>query len=153
MGLFDKEQVKSAEAPAGELTAKQIAAQKFKERRAQAKEEAKNKALKLRDELSKAGLLDRLTPESKAYVIDLCAETVAKKSVGSGAASVFTQLFGANPVAGTKVTLNDAFKKTFKGKSTIDIHVKKWATKGVEVSFTPNSEDYLQSVYTLVKLA
>lgn len=125
---------------------KKAAAKRFKERRAQEKVDRIEGAKKLIDVMKRDGIWDKLDDECKGFVNGL----VNPVSVaGNGTESVFTKLFGANPVVGASFTLSDAFNKTLKGKANIDHLVKKWSEKGIIVSFKKNDTNILDSVYTL----
>lgn len=61
--------------------------------------------------------------------------------------SVFAQLFGEAPKVGTKVTAIEMFNKVHKGFGDMRKLIKKWAEKGIDVSF-----DEAKNEYTLNKL-
>lgn len=126
--------------------AKKAAAKRFKERRAQEKVNRIEGAKKLIDVMKRDGIWDKLDDECKGFVNGLANPVSA---AGNGTESVFTKLFGANPAVGASFTLSDAFNKTLKGKANIDHLVKKWAEKGIVVSFKKNDNNILDSVYTL----
>lgn len=126
--------------------AKKAAAKRFKERKAQEKVDRIEGAKKLIEVMKRDGIWDKLDDECKGFVSGLANPVSA---AGNGTESVFTKLFGANPAVGATFTLSDAFNKTLKGKANIDHLVKKWAEKGIIVSFKKNDTNILDSVYTL----
>lgn len=125
---------------------KRAAAKRFKERKAQEKIDRIEGAKKLLEVMKRDGIWDKLDDECKGFINGL-ANPVSV--AGNGTESVFTKLFGANPAVGATFTLSDAFNKTLKGKANIDHLVKKWAEKGIVVSFKKNDANILDSVYTL----
>ena len=54
----------------------------------------------------------------------------------------FTVLFGDNPQPGDKVSAKDMFDKTHKGFADMRKLMKKWAEKGITVTFDEESYDY-----------
>ena len=132
---------------------KEAAIARFKENRAKKQKAAYENALKLRDELVKAAMLDKLSATTKEFVLGLCKDPTekAKGGGGFGGPSVFSILFGEHPKVGDTLTLEQAFNKTYKGKSTLDLWVKRWAEKGIEVEFKQASK-MLESTYTIKKL-
>lgn len=141
----DENAVGTDEAKEKFKASKKEAAKRFKERRAQEKEDRISGAKKLMEVMKRDGIWDKLDDASKAFVSGL-ANPVS--NVG-GNESVFTKLFGANPQVGASFTLTDAFNKTLKGKANIDHLVKKWAEKGTVVSFKKDEDNILNSTYTL----
>lgn len=72
-------------------------------------------------------------------------------SLGGG--SVFTKLFGNSPKVGDKITLQDAFDRTFKGKGQMDGVMKKLKEKnGIEIEFVFNKEKPALSTYEIKSL-
>lgn len=142
MALLDKKAPVATEA----TDAKKEAAERFRKNRAAKRKAALEAALKLRDELTKAGLFDKLSAESKEYIAELCAVKPA-----TGGSSVMTQLFGDNPKVGDKVTLEEAFNKTYKGKASIDIIVRRWEKNGIIIEYT-QAPKMLESTYTIKAL-
>lgn len=137
---------------AGKDSKKAEAIARFKANRAAKQKAAFENALKLRDELVKGQFLDRLTKEAKEFVLSLCKDPAEKaKGGGFGGPSVFSILFGDNPTVGQKVTLEEAFNKTYKGQSTLNLWVKRWADKGIEVKINP-APKMLDTTYEIVKL-
>lgn len=120
----------------------------WKERKAQEKAEQATKAKKLLEELKSKGYFDTLDADLQAFVTGLTSQGGGNAVVGS----TFSRMFGNNPPVGTSVTLKEAFNKTLKGKSAIDAYVKKWAEKGIVVSFEKNDADILESTYTLTAI-
>lgn len=124
----------------------------YKAKRAEKQKAAYENALKLRDELSKAGMLDKLSASAKEFVLSLCKDPSERKSGGFGGPSIFSILFGDNPKVGQKITLEEAFNKTYKGKSTLDLWVKRWADKGIIVECTIDPVKMINSTYTIKSL-
>jgi hypothetical protein len=132
---------------------KNEAAKRFKERKVEKAKKQYENSLSLRDELAKAGFMDRLSTESKNFILSLCKDPTERVvATGFGGPSVFVTLFGENAKVGDKLTLQQVFNKTYKGKSTMDVWLKRWDEKGIKVSFTPNKEAFLESVYTITTL-
>lgn len=125
---------------------KRLAAERFKERKAKEKSEKIEKAKALVDNMKNAGIYDSLSDADKAFLNSLMNPSTP--SVGSGVGSLFSQLFPTGEI-GASITLKEAFNKTLKGKSAIDHYTKKWAEKGIIVSFKKNDTDILESVYVL----
>ena len=125
----------------------------YKAKRAEKQKAAYENALKLRDELSKAGMLDKLSASVKEFVLSLCKDPSERaRSGGFGGPSIFSILFGDNPKVGQKITLEEAFNKTYKGKSTLDLWVKRWADKGIIVECTIDPAKMINSTYTIKSL-
>lgn len=122
-------------------------------------------------ELSKAASYNRKKKEkiragaqrilgNKKIVDQLDATDVAflkwlDKEPGTSTAggSTFSKLYGAEPKVGDKITLQDAFDKTFKGKSQMDSLIKKLKEKnGIEIVFEFNKEKPALSTYTIKSL-
>ena len=132
---------------------KEAAIARFKANRAAKQKAAYENALKLRDELVKGQYLDKLTAPVKEFVLSLCKDPAEKKASGGfGGPSVFTLLFGEAPKVGDKITLEQAFNKTYKGKSTLDLWVKRWAEKGIVVECHVDSAKMLNTTYTIKTL-
>jgi hypothetical protein len=128
------------------------ALKRFKEKRAKESEEAKKAAIALHAELTKSGLIKQLSAESQAFVAKLIAPPATRAAGQPATASIFTLLFGTEPKVGTSVTLEEAFKKTFKGKSTLDVWVKRWAEKGTVVEIINDATNPLATKYVLKAL-
>lgn len=125
----------------------------YKAKRAEKQKAAYENALKLRDELSKAGMLDKLSASAKEFVLSLCKDPSERaKSGGFGGPSIFSVLFGDNPKVGQKITLEEAFNKTYKGKSTLDLWVKRWADKDIIVECTIDPVKMINTTYTIKSL-
>lgn len=125
----------------------------YKAKRAEKQKAAYENALKLRDELSKAGMLDKLSASAKEFVLSLCKDPSERaKSGGFGGPSIFSVLFGDNPKVGQKITLEEAFNKTYKGKSTLDLWVKRWADKDIIVECTVDPVKMINTTYTIKSL-
>lgn len=123
---------------------KREAAKRFKENRAREKAERKETATAVIDDLKAQGLWDKLSEEHRGLLLSF----VNQKSSG-GTNSLFNQLFGAAPNVGDSFTLNEAFQKTLKGKANIDFYVKKWAEKGIKVSYQQDKDNILNSRYVI----
>jgi hypothetical protein len=132
---------------------KNEAAKRFKERKVEKAKRQYENSLSLRDELAKAGFMDKLSTESKNFILSLCKDPTERVvATGFGGPSVFVTLFGDNAKVGDKLTLQQVFNKTYKGKSTMDVWLKRWDEKGIKVSFAPNKDAFLESVYTITAL-
>jgi hypothetical protein len=140
---------------AADKKAKKLEALKrFKERKAQKAVEDYQSALALRDELSKVGLLEKLTDRSKAFLADQCTDPATRKQSSAGGVtqpSVLIALYGPSPKVGDKITLRQAFEKTAKGKATLDILIRRWKEKGTVVEVIPN-KDIMETVYEIKAL-
>jgi len=137
----------------GDKAKREEAYRNYKAKRAEKQKAAYENALKLRDELSKAGMLDKLSASAKEFVLSLCKDPSERaKSGGFGGPSIFSILFGDNPKVGQKITLEEAFNKTYKGKSTLDLWVKRWADKGIIVECTIDPVKMINSTYTIKSL-
>ena len=127
---------------------KREAAKRCLDRKKKAREEQKANAIKFLDEIKKNGIYDKLTQASKDFVVGLTVE----KTVASSNGGIFNVLFGEQPKVGDKVTLKDAFDKTLKGKATIDLMVKRWKEKGIEIKYNPNTAKMIESTYEITAL-
>lgn len=136
----------------GDKAKREEAYRNYKNKRAEKQKAAYENALKLRDELSKAGMLDKLSASAKEFVLSLCKDPSERKSGGFGGPSIFSILFGDNPKVGQKITLEEAFNKTYKGKSTLDLWVKRWADKDIIVECTIDPVKMINSTYTIKSL-
>lgn len=124
----------------------------YKAKRAEKQKAAYENALKLRDELSKSGSLDRLTAPVKEFVLSLCKDPSVRAKSGGGGSSIFSLLFGDNPKVGQKITLEEAFNKTYKGKSTLDLWVKRWADKDIIIECVVDPVKMINTTYTIKAL-
>jgi hypothetical protein len=133
------------------LARKREASKRFQERKAKKAKEQYENGLALRDELVNEGIFESLSKESRDFVLELCQDPATKAESPRGIAgpSVFTTLFGDNPKVGDTLTLEQVFNKTYKGKATMDTWLKRWSEKGISVSFTPNKEKFLESIYRI----
>jgi hypothetical protein len=137
----------------GDKAKREEAYRNYKAKRAEKQKAAYENALKLRDELSKAGMLDKLSASAKEFVLSLCKDPSERaKSGGFGGPSIFSVLFGDNPKVGQKITLEEAFNKTYKGKSTLDLWVKRWADKDIIVECTIDPVKMINTTYTIKSL-
>lgn len=127
---------------------KREAAQRHKEKVAAEKAKNLEDAKALKAKLEETGIWDQMDDNLKAFVDRLATP----KASHHGGSSLMTQLFGPDPKVGDSVTLNDAFQRTFKGKSTLDFYVKRWATKGTVIEFKQDSANMLNSTYTIVSI-
>lgn len=148
--VIEAAQTEAAQTEAEKLEAfkakKRAAAQRWKENRAKEKTDRIEKAKKFIEYLKANAFYDKLNDEQKAFINGLANPV---NSSNGGNSSLFKTLFGDNPQIGASFTLNEAFQKTLKGKSNLDFYVKRWAEKGTIVTFKQDSENILNSVYTL----
>lgn len=139
-----------AEALEARKEAKREAAKRFTERKAKEKAERIEKSAKLIDLLKKENVWDKLPDEYKDFLTKL---STASSNSGIATTSTFALMFGADAKVGTKVTLRQAFERTFKGQNDIDRLVRtKWLQKGIEVKYTVDSKDIFMSTYEIVKM-
>ena len=128
--------------------AKREAAKRFLENKKKKQEEARKAAETLEKELKDKGLYDKLSQASKDFISSIINPV---SHTGFNGTSVFVTVFGANPKVGDKVTLEDIFKKTLKGKASFDAVVKRWAEKGIVIEYRED-KDILKSTYTIKEL-
>lgn len=128
---------------------KQEAAKRFAANKKKRQEEARKAAETLEKELKDKGLYDKLSQASKDF-LSISSNPVSH--TGFNGTSVFVTVFGANPKVGDKVTLEDIFKKTLKGKASFDVIVKRWAEKGIVIEYHED-KDILKSTYTIKELS
>ena len=127
--------------------AKAEAAKRWKEKKnaqAAARIEAAKKCIA---NLEKAGLFCKLTPEDQAFLKGLAEP----KAAASNTSGLFATIF-PNAKVGDKITLDEVFAKTLKGKTNIDHYVKKWAEKGIVIEFKEDKTDLRKSTYKIVKM-
>lgn len=129
--------------------AKRAAAKRFKERRAAEKADRIVKAKELIEALKAEGTYDKLSDDLKAFINGMANPT---SGAASGNTSLFKTIYGDNPQVGDAVTLKEIFNKTLKGKSAIDFYVKKWAEKGIVITFEADTADMLNSKYVISAL-
>lgn len=99
--------------------------------------------------LSNKKIVDQLDASDVAFLKWLDREPGASTAGGS----TFTKLYGTEPKVGDKITLQDAFDKTFKGKSQMDSVIKKLKEKnGIEIVFEFNKDKPALSTYTIKSL-
>ena len=128
---------------------KREAAKRFLENKKKKQEEARKAAEALEKELKDKGLYDKLSQASKDFISNIISPV---SHTGFNGTSVFVTVFGANPKVGDKVTLEDIFKKTLKGKASFDTIVKRWAEKGIIIEYHED-KDILKSTYTIKELS
>ena len=129
--------------------AKREAAKRFLENKKKKQEEARKAAEALEKELKDKGLYDKLSQASKDFISSIINPV---SHTGFNGTSIFVTVFGANPKVGDKVTLEDIFKKTLKGKASFDaIVAKRWAEKGIVIEYHED-KDILKSTYTIKEL-
>ena len=126
---------------------KKEAAKRFHEKRAAEKKASQENASAYIEFCKSNGTWDTMDDKFKKWFSDLANPVSA-----SGNEPVFGKLFGANPQVGDSITMRDVFEKTLKGKSNIDNLCKKWAEKGIIVSYKANPEDITLSTYTIESL-
>lgn len=143
--------VKATAANTDEFKARKAeAAKKFNERQKADKQERIENAGKLKEQLMKLGSWEKLDEKMRTWIEKMAAGIIGNNG-GAVNSGTFGLLFGDNPKVGDKITLEDVFKKTFKGKQTIDIAVRKWKEKGIIVDFVHNN-DMAKSTYVIKAL-
>ena len=130
--------------------AKKEAAKRFKERRAAEKADRVVKAKELIAYMQDKGYWDGLSDDLKGFLNGMANPTTAGSAAGNS--SLFKTIFGDNPQVGDSVTLQEVFNKTLKGKSNIDFYVKRWAEKGIVVSYEADAANLLNSKYVITAL-
>ena len=123
------------------------AAKRFKERRAAEKADRIVKAKELIAYMQDKGYWDELSDDLKDFL-----NGMANPGSAAGNSSLFKTIFGDNPQVGESVTLQEVFNKTLKGKSNIDFYVKRWAEKGIVVSYEADAANLLNSKYVITAL-
>lgn len=127
---------------------KREAAKRFAENKKKRQEEARKAAETLEKELKGKELYDKLSQASKDFISSIINPV---SHTGFNGTSVFVVTFGANPKVGDKVTLEDIFKRTLKGKASFDAVVKRWQDKGIVIEYHED-KDILKSTYTIKEL-
>lgn len=145
---------KAMEAEAADLEAKREAkreaAKRFTAKKAAEKQERVEKATKLIEKLKAEKLWDKIGAENQEFLTKL---TTVSSGNGATSNSTFSKMFGATPKVGDKVTLLQAFERTFKGQADIDRLIRtKWLQSGIEVKYTLDKNDIFKSTYEIVKL-
>lgn len=105
---------------------------------------------RLHKELCDKGLLDSLSFESKEFINYMLTKKPNTKDPKQDK-SIFNILFGDSPSVGDSITLKEAFEKTYKGKKTLDIWLKRWQEKGIIVSYKETTP-LLESLYIIEAL-
>lgn len=149
---FDTEigMVETVDAAQSKKEAKAEAAKRFKERRAAEKADRIVKAKELIAYMQDKGYWDELSDDLKGFLNGMANPTAAGSAAGNS--SLFKTIFGDNPQVGDSVTLQEVFNKTLKGKSNIDFYVKRWAEKGIVVSYEADAANLLNSKYVITAL-
>jgi hypothetical protein len=95
-----------------------------------------------------------LDATDKAFLEWLNKEPGSREGGGGNFGTpIFNKLFGDKPAIGGKVTLQEVFDKTYKGKAQMDSLMKKWKEKSnVEIEFVFNKEKPALSTYTIKSL-
>lgn len=138
---------KDQAAKIAEIKAKKAeAAKAWKERKEEESAQRQESAKKLIKLLADKKV--ELTPELNDFLNGIA--NPKKPAVSNN--GVFSQLFGVTPKVGDKVTLKQAFERTFKSAAELKRLSKQWAEKGIVVKFTQNA-NLLESTYTIEKLA
>ena len=145
---------KVAQVQKNEKSVKDDAAFKAKKAEAAKKFAANQKAkkenlIKFSKELVDTGVVDKLSPEAKAFFTAAANPTVNRS--GFGGQSFLNKVFGDSPKVGDSITVLDYMKKTLQAKGKLDKAVKDWAEKGIIVEFT-EKQNKLESVYTIKKM-
>lgn len=125
---------------------------RYKEKRAAQRKAAFENALKLRDELAKEKIFDKLSQPVRDFILTLCKDSSVSKGATNSGASLLTTLYGPSPKVGDVFTLQEAFDKVVKGMSTIDMHVKRWAEKGIIVEKLENKQNIKLTAYRIKAL-
>jgi hypothetical protein len=130
---------------------KKEANDRFKERRIANRDKNYKLALALKDVLVSEGVFTKLSEDLKDFIAEITRDPSerAVATGGFGGPSVFGTIFGERPEIGATVTLQEIFDKTAKGKSTMDVWLKRWDEKGIKVEFKVNKEKFTQSTYTV----
>lgn len=128
--------------------AKAEAAKRWKEKKNQQAAERIEHAKKMIGRLEKSGLFAKLDPEDQAFLKGLAEP---KTAAASGNTGLFAVIF-PNAKVGDKITLDEVFAKTLKGKSNLDHYVKKWAEKGIIIEYKEDKTDLRKSTYSIVKM-
>lgn len=128
---------------------KREAANRFKENKKKQQEARVAGAKAFIDELKAANLYDKISDNAKTFLNGLINPV---QNTGNNQ-SLFRTLFGDNPQVGASFTLATAFEKTLKGKSNLDHYTKKWAEKGIIVTFKQDADNILNSTYVLEQLS
>lgn len=105
---------------------------------------------RLHKELNEKGLIDSLSFESKEFISYMMTKKPNTKE-SKQEKSIFNILFGDSPSVGDSITLKEAFEKTYKGKKTLDIWLKRWQEKGIIVSYKERTP-LLESTYVIEEL-
>lgn len=134
--------------------AKAEAAKRHAEKVAARNEAIFKGAVAHKDWLVKNKYWDGMDDASKTFILDLCKSPAERKAAAGGGSgqSTFAQIFGDSPKVGDKVTLETIFDKTLKGKSTIDVWVKRWAEKGIVVECIINPTKLKLTEYVIKAL-
>ena len=127
---------------------KREAAKRFAENKKKRQEEARKAAETLEKELKDKGLYDKLSQASKDFISSIMNPV---SHTGFNGTSVFVTVFGANPKVGDRVSLEDVFKRTLKGKASFDVIIKRWQDKGIVIEYHED-KDILKSTYTIKEL-
>lgn len=135
--------------------AKKSRAEQIKEARAKAREADYQGSLKIRDELQKLNVFDRLTPETKQWLNEKCVPPSERKRSG-GAVSVVNLVFGPGTISvGTTTTFQQFMERTWQGVNTLRGYIKKLEKRGygIEAKFDESGKDkLLASVIRVTKL-
>ena len=111
----------------------------------------------LRKELVAKGLWDKLSFAARDFLIDETVPISERKRGGNllhNNNSNFVEIWGKEAKVGDAMTLSEMMEKSFKGESTINANVKKWAQKGIIVEFekAPIGEKKSKSIYRITAL-
>lgn len=138
--------------PEDKKAAKAAAAKRHAEKVKAQIEEQYKEAIELKDFMTKNGTWDKASETVKNMVLRLCKSPAERKASAPASSPVFNTLFGDHPKVGDKVTLEQAFNRTYKGKSTLDVWVKRWAEKGIIVDCVIDPKVMLNTTYTIKAL-
>jgi hypothetical protein len=109
-------------------------------------------ALAFRDYLVENGLYEKLDGKSREFVAALCKQHFHLKTNPS---SLLNDLFGPAPKVGDSITLEEAFAKTAKTKSALNIVFSRWEKAGgrpAKIETRPD-DDMLKTRYRIASLA
>jgi hypothetical protein len=103
--------------------------------------------------LAKKAQLPSLDATDVEFLNWLNREPGTREGGGNFGTPIFNKIFGDKPAVGQKVTLQEIFDKTYKGKGQMDSMMKKWKEKNdIDILFTFNAEKPATSTYEIKSL-